>query len=318
MNRRRFSGAAIALGVSAVSGIRPLKAQAPRRQAGWNAPPQPHAPRNIKIGHTGITWADPNGPDQAIKDIGALGFYGFETFGDVLDKFEAQPGGIAKVLDAANLSLISAYCTFDMVDPAKRNDSIEKMTNWGKLIKKNGGRVAVLGPNPVHREQTGYNFADHKNDIVTTLNEVGKRLQDFGITGVLHPHTGMCIETLDEAYSVMQSVDTRYVKFGPDIGQLVKGGADPNAVTKLVKDFLPVVHHMHFKDFSGGQYYLGYCPLGFGRVQLNAALDLMDGREIAGMVMVELDGTRNPPLPPYQAAEIAKNFLRLEGVGFRS
>ena len=35
-------------------------------------------------------------------------------------------------------------------------------------------------------------------------------------------------------------VDTKYVKFGPDVGQLAKGGSDP---VKVVKDFLPLIRH---------------------------------------------------------------------------
>ena len=78
----------------------------------------------------------------------------------------------------------------------------------------------------------------------------------------------------------MEAVDTRYVKFGPDVGQLAKGGSDP---VKVVKDFLPVIQHMHLKDFSGGQHYLGYSPLGEGKVDLVAILDLMEGKQTAGM-----------------------------------
>ena len=46
--------------------------------------------RNIEIGHTGITW--PSDVTQAITDTGTLDFYGFETFGDVLTKWESQGG----------------------------------------------------------------------------------------------------------------------------------------------------------------------------------------------------------------------------------
>jgi inosose dehydratase len=114
-------------------------------------------------------------------------------------------------------------------------------------------------------------------------------------------------------------VDTRYVKFGPDVGQIVKGGADPAAVTKLVKDHLSIVHHMHLKDYSGGQFYLGYCPLGFGRVELANLLDLMESKtDMAGMVMVELDGGRLTPMPPLEAARIAKVYLQSQGIAFRS
>ena len=67
----------------------------------------------------------------------------------------------------------------------------------------------------------------------------------------------------------MEAVDTRYVKFGPDVGQLQKGGSDP---VKVVKDFLPVVRHVHMKDFDGGEHYLGYCPLGQGKVDVAGAV----------------------------------------------
>ncbi len=52
--------------------------------------------RNIEIGHTGITW--PNDIVQAITDSENLGFYGFETFGDVLTKWEPQ-GGLEPMLE---------------------------------------------------------------------------------------------------------------------------------------------------------------------------------------------------------------------------
>ena len=93
---------------------------------------------------------------------------------------------------------------------------------WGQLIKKGGGTVAVLGPNNVKKPE--WVFAEHKAHIVEALNEMGKALDDIGVVGVLHQHTGTCVETRDETYAVMEAVDTRYVKFGPDVGQLQKGG----------------------------------------------------------------------------------------------
>ena len=140
---------------------------------------------------------------------------------------------------------------------------------------------------------------------------------DVGIMGVLHPHTGMVIEKLDEVFAVLDSMDTKYVKFGPDVGQMVKGGAPPQAVTKLVKDYREIIHHMHLKDYSGGSYYVGYCPLGFGVVEIPAILDILEGKEMTGMIMVELDSGPRNPMPPLQAASIAKEYLKNQGVAFR-
>ena len=38
----------------------------------------------------------------------------------------------------------------------------------------------------------------------------------------LHPHTGTPIETEEEVYFVMENLNTTYMKFGPDVGQLGK------------------------------------------------------------------------------------------------
>ena len=294
--------------------------------------------RNVKIGHTGITWVAPPAPrpavsngappagrgtggprrvdpayiEQIFKDIGGLGFYGLELFSWQIQGME-ENGGLAPMIEKYNLPLISAYGGPDLLDPTQRRDSIAQSLGWAKLLKKYGGKVVTIGPNGVRRDS--YNFQEHKNDIVTTLNDYGKALADIGLTGCLHQHTGTCIESRDETYAVMESVDTRVVKFGPDIGQLQKGGSDP---VQVVKDFLPIVNHMHLKDYNGGEYFVGYCPLGQGKVNIPAILDMMDGRTLAGMIMVELDGTPRMPMTALETATIAKSYLEKQGVALRN
>src|SRR5580704_5521637 len=129
--------------------------------------------RNIEIGHTGITW--PNDVVPAITDTGTLGFYGFETFGDVLTKWESQ-GGLEPALARHHLPLISGYCTLNLTDSGKRKDEMDKAVAWAKLIKKYNGRIFVLGPNQVKRDE--YDFAANKANIVSTLNEAAKAVTD--------------------------------------------------------------------------------------------------------------------------------------------
>jgi inosose dehydratase len=273
--------------------------------SGQNAPA-----RKLKIGHTGITWASDS--EQAIKDISGLGYYGFETFGEVLEDWDKR-GGLREILDAHHLPLISGYCTFNMIDPAKRKDELAKMARWGGLIKKNGGSVSVLGPNGVPR--SSYDFASNKGAIVASLNECGRMLTDMGLTPALHQHTGTCIETRDEVYAVLDSVDARYVKFGPDIGQLQKGGSDP---LQVVKDYLPLIRHMHLKDYDSGPDYAGYCPLGRGKVNIPAILDMVEKGNMKGMVMVELDSSRTMPIPAGETARISQMYLQKLGYIFRT
>ena len=280
---------------------------------------------NIRVGHTGITWpwgnppgpgpmrlADPPAIELIVKDIASLGFYGIELFGWQIDGMEAH-GGLGPLLEKYKLPLISSYGGPNLTDPAQRRASIDRTLATAKLVKKYGGKVIVFGPNGVPRDK--FNFAEAKAGIVDVLNEGAKAVADLGLTPVLHQHTGTCIETREETYAVMQAVDTRYLKFGPDIGQLQKGGSDP---VQVVKDFLPIIHHMHLKDFSGGDAFLGYSPLGQGKVDIPAILAMMNGKAIDGMVMVELDSSPNQPIAAVETARIARDYLLKQGVALRS
>ena len=270
--------------------------------------------RDIHIGHTGITWRNSD-IDQAIRGVGKLGFYGFETFGDVLAKKETD-GGYQKLLEESHLPLISAYCTLNLTDAEKRKDEIAKAVAWAKLIKKYNGNIFVLGPNQVKRDS--YDYSANKSNIISTLNEAAKAIINEGITPVLHQHTGTCIESRDETYATLDAADTRYLKFGPDVGQLTKGGSD---AAKVVKDYLPLVQHMHLKDYDGtDNHLLGYCPLGKGKVNVPAILELVAGRKLKGMVMGELDNDWKDmsPTPPEELVGQSKTYLQSIGVKFRA
>jgi inosose dehydratase len=269
--------------------------------------------RRLKIGHTGITWGfKPENAADAVVDVGKLGYYGYESFGNVLEAWEAK-GGLQPLLEQNKLKLVSAYCPVNLLDPSKKKEEVDKMVRWGKLIQKCGGRISVIGPTSVKRES--FDFKAARSNIIDTLNEVSKALTDAGSTGVLHQHTGTCIESRDEVYSIMEAVDTRHVKFGPDVGQLQKGGVDP---VKVVSDFRSIIEHVHLKDYDGGEHFLGYCPLGRGKVDLPKILDLLEKSKIKEMIMVELDPSNGMPMKPLETAEISKAYLQKMGYTFRS
>ena len=315
MDRRTFSQL---LAMSLAATTMPALAQAKKR--------------NIVIGHTGITWparsdgpggarrggGPPPPPDPALneaifKDVSELGFAGLELFDWQINGLESQ-GLLGGFVQKYKLSLISSYTSINLTDPAQRPDTIAAAVAVAKILKKYGGKTIVIGPSGRVGGQT-YNYNDHKQNIVTTLNELGKAITDIGLIAALHQHTGTAVETRDETYATMEAVDTRYVKFGPDIGQLQKGGVDP---VEVVKTFLPVVQHMHFKDWVGGPSMAGYCPLGLGKVNLVRILDLMEGRKLEGMIMVELDRGGEMPYAPREAAQIAHDWLVKNGVAMKA
>ena len=165
--------------------------------------------------------------------------------------------------------------------------------------------IAVRGA-----KREGYDFAAHRANIVSALNDYGKAMADLGVGSGLHQHTNTPIETRDEVYAVMESVDTRVFKFAPDVGQLQKGGAD---AAKVVKDFASITVHMHLKDFVNGPHMGGYSPLGIGMVDLKSILETMEQANPKANIMHELDGSRNMPYTARQTAEISKWYLQKLG-----
>jgi len=125
----------------------------------------------------------------------------------------------------------------------------------------------------------------------------------------------MCIDTRDEVYAIMDAVDTKLVRIGPDVGQLQKAETDP---VKVLKDFQPLLRTVHLKDYAGERAWAGYCPLGQGKVDLPAVLDILEGAKGMEYIMVELDMTREAPMSSLDCARTSKEYLIKHGYHFRS
>jgi inosose dehydratase len=274
--------------------------------------------RKLHIGHTCITWGSfpragaESTIEPAMRDISAEGFWSFETFPELLDTLD-QKNALQPLIEKYGVPVRSGYITVNLTDPAKRKDEIERVIRLSKVIQKYKGTFIVLAPNGVKRDT--YNFQEYRAGIISGLNEYAKAVTDLGLGTGLHQHTGTAIESRDEVYAVMETVDTRYLKFAPDVGQLQKGGAD---AAKVVKDFVAILKHMHLKDYKGWEHYAGYCPLGMGKVDLVAVLDTVEAGGQSPNIMVELDPSDNAPMTPLETVKTTKAWLVKQGYAFRS
>jgi inosose dehydratase len=81
----------------------------------------------------------------------------------------------------------------------------------------------------------------------------------------------------------------------------------------------PFRYTQHMKDCNGGEHYLGYCPLGQGKVNIPALVDLLEssGNDLM-MIMAELDPSPAMPLAPLEAARINKSYMQSLGYTFKS
>ena len=266
--------------------------------------------KKFKIGSTFILWGyGADALEPALKDMAALGYHSFETFGNVIDDWETKRGGFSQVVQKYGVPIVSAFCTSDVLDPSKKKDELTKLIRWSKLLKANGGKVIEYCAGG--RRARDFNYKDHAKYMIESMNDYAKAVTDEGLVCALHPHTGTPVETEEEIYYVMNNLDTRYMKFGPDVGQIQKGGGDP---VKVCKDFVSLIEHVHLKDFAGGESgYLGYSPLGKGKVKIDEILTMLEKKKkkMAGMIMFELDDQAGgkPPDSNFEAAKVSRDFL---------
>jgi len=266
--------------------------------------------RRFKIGSTFILWGyGADNLEPALNDIATLGYHAFETFGGVIEEWETKRGGFGKVVEKHGVPIVSAFCATDVLDPAKTKDERAKLVRWTKMLKANGGKLIEYCAGG--KRAKDFNYKDYAKNMIDSMNEYAKAVTDEGLVCALHPHTGTPVETEEEIYYVMNNLDTNYMKFGPDVGQIQKGGGDP---VKICNDFMSLIEHVHLKDYAGGETgYLGYSPLGKGKVRIADILKMLEKRKdhMTGMIMFELDyqADGKPPYSNYEAAKISRDFL---------
>lgn len=267
----------------------------------------------LKIGYTFITWGYRSDVlEEAVKNISALGYHSFETFGWVLEEWEKDFGGIGRLIDEYNLPLRSAFCMLKVLDESAIEEESKRLDRWCRILKKNDGTVIVFTGSGKRNED--YKYMDHRDAIVKSTNAYAAVAAKNELVFAYHQHTNTPVETREELYDLVDHVDTGIVKLAPDIGQLLKGGTDP---VEVVRDFLPIISHVHLKDYSGGEAWAGYCPLGQGRVDIPEVMKVLENGKFTGSVMAELDPGNDPPVLPNEAARISRDYLAGMGYEFK-
>ena len=80
-----------------------------------------------------------------------------------------------------------------------------------------------------------------------------------------------------------------------------------------MKDYLPLVTHMHLKDYKGWQYYGGYCPwYGHGRYSRYFEDAESQGLEVG--VMVELDPSKGWTNDPSRNGQNDQSLFGKDGL----
>lgn len=269
----------------------------------------------MKIGHTGITWGIPGDVEQACRDTAELGYLGFETFAQTILNWNEKPGGYRSLIERYGIPTGAAYCHKTWIDPNTAAEELAAARREADALRSVGGQTLVL---QAGRRLAGGYSADQFRTLATTLNDFGRYCRERGLLTGLHPHTGTAVETRAEIDTILDLLHPDYVGFAPDTGQIAKGGSD---ILEVMRTYRGRITHVHLKDWNG-RYdkdaegkeidtsgYVNYEPVGSGILPIPALLDLLIEDGYDGWVNVELDGTRQAPRPPREAAAMSRQYL---------
>jgi inosose dehydratase len=267
---------------------------------------------NIRLSVHAITWGG-DGLHQAVEDISSLGFRGIETFDSVVGLYAGREDEFDQMLASHGLRLVSLYGGGNMQDPSQRDAVIERNENLARFLSKRGAIPLTLGP---ARRSEGGTTSEELREMAKTMNEIGKRSQEYGVLACLHPHWGTTIQNRDEIDRIFDLVDSRYVFMNADPAHMQKAGYDP---LEVFRTYSSIIKYCHFKDYrkpeqeqqaigSGGTAIIpDFVEFGEGEIDLPGLFEVVKAADYDGWVTVELDQSTRGPL---KSLEMNRDYLR--------
>ena len=260
---------------------------------------------DIQVGYHTITWGM-EGFEQALDEIAALGFKGFETFAAVVDTYGDKVSAFQDLIAQRGLELVTVYGGGPMNEAHRMDEMIARNVGFAKFLEANGADRLVLGGGS--RAPGGPADDDLRNQA-HCMNEIGRRCLDFGVLACYHPHYATTVETEEEIETIMHFTDPRYVFLCPDTAHVRKGGGDELAVVRTYADR---VKYVHLKDwdpqaFSDAQSVQvqgadaatailpDFVELGSGVVHVKECVEVLQESRYTGWLMIELDRSRSTP-----------------------
>ena len=283
------------LGSSALGAMLPACTSSPRPR-----------PSSLSIGCAAITWG--GNDEQAIADIGALGFRGIQLRANVVTRYRDRPGELRDLLARRGLTFVALSSGNVPIDPSAEAGVIEQHVGHARFLREAGGLyLQLIDERPRGREVQPADYGR----LGRLLTEIGKRTADLGIPAAYHHHAGSIGEKPDEIERVVEASDPRYVRLLLDVAHYQVGGGDPAAAVRRYADRLLF---LHVKDVrmaapgAGGPPYQ-FVELGRGSVDLPAVFGALRDVGFRGWAVVELDGVPEPGRTPKEANEISKRYL---------
>ena len=251
------------------------------------------------VGHpVGVTsvkdlyYLTPGSNEQALADIAAAGYTGFELFDGNLMQYHGHAADFRALMERTQLQFVAVYSGANFIYQEILEDELSKIEQAAHLAAQFGAEHLVVGGGAVRSR--GVQEEDYRRlgAGLERVVEIGRRA---GLVPHYHPHLGTIVESPPQIAKVFEHTS---INFCPDTAHLQAAGGDPAA---LIRTYADRIKYVHLKDYRDGQ----FLPLGEGTQDLDGILAALKEINYDGWITVELDAH---PLPA-EGARISKAFL---------
>ena len=267
----------------------------------------------MRIGYHTITWGGVVGDatgvtsvkdlyyraagsmEQAITEIGSLGYEGVEMFDGNVADYAERPDELRGLLDRAGVELVSVYTGGNFVYDDILPDELHRVARAAGLAQTFGAGSLVVGGGA--RRAAGTTPADY-DKLGAARDRVTDIADDHGLVACYHPHLSTIVESPGQLDQLMPR--TR-IGFCPDTAHLAAGGGDPAA---LIRRYADRVRHVHLKDVRTDP--LQFLPLGQGDIDFTDVFSAVHDSGYDGWLLIELDSYDGDPR---EAAAASKTYL---------
>jgi inosose dehydratase len=239
----------------------------------------------INFGCHGSTWEldydkECDYLDRIIETVKEAGFKGIDVQVALLGRYKNQPERLKEVLAKSNVQLAALTVPFTWEGNTESAEEKEHADFYINFLKHFPGAVmnvpSRVGPNRDH-------LLKRQKEIISCVNALGKRAFENGVTASFHPASPQTSYfRIKEDYDVLfEEMDRRYLGYTPDAGHIMAGGMNP---VDIIKDNLPIIKHVHFKDCSNT---FKWRKMGTGDINFPAIVELLQNDNYTGWIMVE-------------------------------
>lgn len=230
--------------------------------------------------------------EEALRDISAAGYDGFELFDGNLMEYEGREDELRNLMEETGLELVGVYSGANFIFPEILEEELHKIETAARLASGFDAEHLVVGGGAVRASGI---LDDDFRLLGEGLEKVVGIAERHGLRASFHPHLGTCVESPEQ---IGKAFEHTGIDFCPDTAHLEAGGGDS---AELIREYRDRIRYVHLKDLGDGK----FLPLGHGDMDFGRILGALEEIGFDGWIGVELDAYDDPK----KGAQISKKFL---------